>query len=258
MDKKLTAYKSMIVAAETGHPRKSGPGRWPVYAAAVGSGLALAATVGADSILYSGPQNITGMITGGFHGPYPSPIPINIDGIGGADFNLVPGWVEQTFNHNRSVRLDGLVGSAEMLINGSAQLKKLASGAVISAGAGTFTGAQRAAKFWRQTFFNGGGAFGGTWPRSTPGFAGVRLGSDYGWIRLSYTDPENDGKPNSVTAIDWALETTGQSIMAGDTGAPLVPEPATVPEPTSLMLLGTGAAGLLAWRRRRRQHAEKS
>src|SRR5688572_9459381 len=54
-DGRLTDYR---VLAET-TPATSGPTRWPVYAAAVGSSLAFAATAGADTIHYSGLQNIT-------------------------------------------------------------------------------------------------------------------------------------------------------------------------------------------------------
>jgi hypothetical protein len=62
----------------------------------------------------------------------------------------------------------------------------------------------------------------------------------YGWIKVDTTG-QNDG---SVTVVDWAYETTPNAAIA----AAAVPEPGTF----ALCLLGMGAAGVQAWRRRKK------
>jgi hypothetical protein len=93
----------------------------------------------------------------------------------------------------------------------------------------------------------------GTWSIAHTGFAGFRFttsGShqtDYGWVRLEYTEGTN-GLAKSITAVDWAYDTSGAPITAGDVGAP---EPST----TALAILAAGAAGVAALRRRRNASA---
>jgi hypothetical protein len=70
----------------------------------------------------------------------------------------------------------------------------------------------------------------------------------YGWIRLKWDADGVTSYPNSITALDWALEDSGAAILAGDTGpAAAVPEPGAL----SMAVLAAGAAGILAWRKRR-------
>jgi hypothetical protein len=119
--------------------------------------------------------------------------------------------------------------------------RRLATGAIISAGAGNFTSA-----FAGLRDVTSGGSVFGAWQPSENGLAGVRFtigGQDhFGWIRIHVG--EQDDVPNAITALDWAYESEpGVGIQAGSTQA--------VPEPGTLALLATGAAGLLAWRRRR-------
>jgi hypothetical protein len=56
------------------------------------------------------------------------------------------------------------------------------------------------------------------------------------------------GFPQILTVIDWAYNDTGAPIHVGD-----------VPEPGSLLLalMASGATGVLAWRRYRRDHADR-
>lgn len=77
------------------------------------------------------------------------------------------------------------------------------------------------------------------------GFLGFKfdggLGTQFGWARVDMS-----GAPvNSLTIIDYAFTTEGESIAAGQTRL--------VPEPGTLGLLATGAIGLLALRRRRKE-----
>jgi hypothetical protein len=88
----------------------------------------------------------------------------------------------------------------------------------------------------------------GLWNDLGRGYFGFSFGlsgnTHFGWAQISIS---NDYR---VTLMDFAYESVpGATIMAGQTVA--VPEPAT----TSLMAFGLGAAGLAAYRARRRAQA---
>ena len=72
----------------------------------------------------------------------------------------------------------------------------------------------------------------------------VGNGTQYGWGQLTL----DSGSPANIFTLNkiaWA--DAGQSLFVGETGV--------IPEPGSLGLLAMGAAGLVAWRRRRAQAA---
>ncbi|HEV2446441.1 MAG TPA: PEP-CTERM sorting domain-containing protein [Candidatus Sulfopaludibacter sp.] len=78
---------------------------------------------------------------------------------------------------------------------------------------------------------------------------------DNGWLRIRVRDLNNDGVPDTVTLIDYAYNNLGRyrgiypgiaAIRAG-VGVP-GPEPGSA----SMMLLAAGAAGVVAWKRRRK------
>jgi hypothetical protein len=79
-------------------------------------------------------------------------------------------------------------------------------------------------------------------------FAGGHLSRDvYGWAQLEVSFAPGGpfvGGPQ-VTLVDWAYDTSGAQIPAGDTGTP---EPSTFVL-TGLAALALGAKGLRAWRR---------
>ena len=57
---------------------------------------------------------------------------------------------------------------------------------------------------------------------------------------------QSNGFPNQLQILGWALDTDGSAIQAGQTTA--TPEPGTF----GLALLAAGAAGVLAWRKRKK------
>jgi hypothetical protein len=65
---------------------------------------------------------------------------------------------------------------------------------------------------------------------------------EYGWASI-VVNPDF-----SVTLDSFALQTSGAGLTAGDTG----PAPPTTPEPASILLLALGAAGIAAYRRKRK------
>jgi len=86
------------------------------------------------------------------------------------------------------------------------------------------------------------------------GFVGIKgdqiFTGDLGWIQVKVFDRNADGYPDELEIVSWAYNNVpGAPIAAGETG--VTPEPGTA----ALGLLAAGAAGLLAWRRRRAQMA---
>lgn len=69
----------------------------------------------------------------------------------------------------------------------------------------------------------------------------------YGWAQLNLSRPGSMHGPD-VTVVDWAYDTSGAQIPAGDTGTP---EPSTFAL-TGLSALALGAAGLRSWRAARK------
>ena len=86
-----------------------------------------------------------------------------------------------------------------------------------------------------------------------PGYFGFQFtdagGSNlyYGWAEITI-----DAKNTAYTINEWAYNSTaGGSINVGETGVSAVPEPSSL----SLALIGLGAGGVLAWRRRKQAQA---
>jgi hypothetical protein len=83
------------------------------------------------------------------------------------------------------------------------------------------------------------------WPGGGPGLAGLKFqdtdGAHYGWVKLEVSQAAD-----SVTILGYAYETEpDKAIAAGDTGMHSIPS-------LPLLLLSSGAAGVLAYRRLRR------
>jgi LPXTG-motif cell wall-anchored protein len=251
---------------------------WHTYAAVAGSALAMASNVSANTIVSSGA--ITNVFASAAEGHHTAAFTLD-----GKAFSLrlshgsMAG--QQTgiaaLGHPQSAAIFWheafSTPAAGHMYGTSSGVKRLLSGAVISAHAGS-AGHGTGRNVWDPTLFaswsvagdagfNFAGGAGmrrvGTWQPGEVGFVGVELDSNgenyFGWLKLEYFQSE-DGLPQSIELLAEAYnEMAGSLIMAGHisndvpTGPPSgAPEPATA----ALGLLAAGAAGVLAWRRRRK------
>jgi hypothetical protein len=245
LESKLDAYE-----ATSGEERRAVKGRrrnWRMYAAAAGSGLAMTTSAEAGIISYSGPPQTA--TAGGNSGNQWS---TKIDGV-----NFIGRVSRQTqtsggyfhFPNHKGVAL--LSGGGSFLKNASGRLANLASGAKISNGAGSFgnNGSAGVLHYRHQTVnhTNSHGSF----QKSEAEFAGIKIGSNFGWMELEWGGDSNNN-PSSITLLGWAYDTVaGEAIVAGQTVSAAVPEPSTA----LMTLLAAGPVGVLAWRKRRQKQA---
>jgi hypothetical protein len=261
LDASLEAYSAAVDIAAPSGSRSDRLGSWPIYAAAAGSALALS-TSAAAGIIYSGIQNFTVSVTASAPG-----YRFNSDYFTAGNFSAYPYLQAFHINAAPTIRIGG-VGIAPYSCGCSTQffggpynglvsnfpLKNLSFGRTIGTGLSNATTQLRSAGYLA---FKCQGSdlypcYGGSdldlqpWgPSNVTGFAGFRTPSgNFGWVRLLWSS--SAGFPNSITAIDWAVEDSGAPIRAGQTISS-VPEPGTM----SMSLLAAGAAGILAWRKRK-------
>jgi hypothetical protein len=226
--------------------------RWATYAAVAGAAGAMETRVEA-AVIYSGVQNLTAellnpTLTSGLSD---QSLNINLDGAGSNDIGMFvrrfqfitsSGYSNAVSDHYARLNY----GNRRAAITYPNFPLNLPPGAPISAGGPWFTGPSPLLKL------NGAGNF----PKGVAGLLGVRFfnGPDthFGWVRLQLDDvAAGIGLgPDKITVIDWAYEgTSGATILAG-----AVPEPGTA----SLALLAGGFMGVAAYRRRRKQEAQKT
>jgi hypothetical protein len=227
---------------------KSAPQRrWVAYAAA-GAGAGMALPTGAQAaVIYSGPQNISAAITNTSGGGNGTSTGIDLDLDGNPEFNIRARFTGEYDLFRVDLRYPA--AGVSFLSNGNTELKIATAGVPISFG--TASGAPNA-YLLRYVSVNNGDT-GGDWPQSVAEYAVVKFNigtgtattSHFAWVRLRWDNigfgPGNT--PNRITAIDWAYESQ-----------PNTPIIAAVPEPGSalLALLATGAAGVMAWKRRKK------
>ena len=81
--------------------------------------------------------------------------------------------------------------------------------------------------------------FADDWSPGTTGYAGLRMGSNYGYVHLTW-----DG--TSLILHDFAYELTANTAIAAGAGASAIPEPSTY-----AVIFGACALAGAAWRKRR-------
>ncbi len=258
-DKRLEDYSALTrISTATGSPR-SQSGNWAIYAAAVGSALAMGSNASA-SIIYCGPSNnyceaasqhpvlTAKSSTNGVHIPLLGNVGLQLKlevGTGTGPFG---------FFGNASAQGGGKVNFFNSL-NAPLVAKTFSSGALIGPGLlpnHATLKSQAAVEVIFKSTSNSGHFVSGA-----PGIIGLDISqqgsqhtqNDYGWMRLVFTENQS-GYPETLTAIDWAIQTDGTPIEAGVV-------PASTPEPGTmgLGLLAVGAAGVTALRRRRKVSA---
>lgn len=248
LEAQLDAYGSSSNARSG--MRGDGRRNWCAYATVAASSLAAATSADAQ-IIYSGEQNVTvtlPVVTGTNFGlPNIATKKFSIDGHG---FTI---GVEESFKNSRhygaafvAAQSTGLIGALPSRSNTPIAVK-LASG--YSLNLLLQRDASRDAFLHVQSSANPRGQF----RPGVEGFVGFKaLGSygdftNLGWLRLSFKNGPG-GYPDSITAIDWADQTIQKypGITVGQE-SDVVPEPAV----NWLTLLGTGAVGVMAWKRRR-------
>ena len=178
----------------------------------------------------------------------------DVDGSGGTTFKL-NGFNGATraagLNSTSAARARGLVQKTTQ----SAEFQNLALKVVVgpSLGAGYQFGG--AGYLFRFVASNGGIApTAKGFSNGVPGYIGFKFtdagGSNlyYGWAEITI-----DASNTAYTINEWAYNSTaGGSILVGQTAdVSAVPEPSAL----SLALIGLGAGGVLAWRRRKQAQA---
>lgn len=189
----------------------------------------------------------------------------DVDGAHGPDFQL---WKRFTFPLGMIYMASRMPFQAPM--NGRGWVGPLANEAVVQALHPSFVVGPTLAAYWgpgQRWRTAMGGGFSGTYHlASGTGFAtmgGFQAGDNYAGFRfLSGTDMlygwaliNFDLTAGIVAIKEWAYnDMPNGSIHIADTGAQQVPEPST----PALTLLGLGAAGLRAWRARKKARAEEA
>jgi len=237
---------------------------WYLYAAAPGAALALATSASAD-IIFSGVRNITVSVPPLASTVAPPQFAQTYIDIGGARFGIAAGNSNFTCQGSstcagatglRGVAAFALLGGSSGRLGGHGEFvypshffaKNFAASSVISSH-NPFT-AGTGILFAKEVFRTASIPF-GQFPNGKVGFAGIRFttgpGNPHlGWIRLSVSIPGSNAV--SVTAIDWAYN----DVVGAPVHVP-VPEPSGLDSMIPMMLLALGWAGVLAWRKRRKE-----
>ena len=199
-------------------------------ATAVAAGAALAATspVGAAIVTDTVDETVTSS-SGSFL--------LDLDGDNQSDFQFDVFAGSTSSSTSAYVRAAGNNGIFATSTGFSAYAQALEGSQSVGTGTGSSTNLNGHAVLTSSGSF---GNFGG----STPRYLGLRFnatggnasGFVYGWARVAVPNP------GEIRIYDFAYE---------DSGAP-IHVPNEVPEPSTLLLMASGAAGLLALRRRRK------
>ncbi len=192
------------------------------YTAAAGAAAAFAATPAEAAVVYTDIADVTLN-----HGDT-----FSIDFDGDTDNDITISGGSTSFNQIKTGSVLGTVTSNDNAL-------ALPAGFVV--GPAPATGSFGAAfDLWSQSDY-----LYGNWINVSNRYLGVRFSisgaTHYGWVRMSTVNTD------TVTIHDYAYETLADT--------PIVTGITAVPEPGTLALFASGAAGLIALRRRRRKAA---
>lgn len=199
-----------------------------------------AGVVAADGIPSFSFVNASNVTLGDLRGPATrGAVGWDVDGAGGDDFFLV----------NRSTRfgsLSALANANSLLVDPSVDLQNIATGGTVGATQAIW----RTRSLTLTSRAGTGGAVAGNFSLSTSGQFGFRFTNTgntyYGWGSL-LIDGQAAGQGFKITEA-YYQSTPGTAINVGAV-------PVAVPEPTGMTLMALGAAGVAAWRSRRRSEA---
>jgi hypothetical protein len=247
LDERLSDYAAVTRISATAKSLYRRTGSWPIYAAATGSALAMA--TGASASLIT-----SGIVSGTF----PSGLSVNAGGPT-TQVGLIPGLSVKIHALSNpggpSIQLQLLASHENLFFSQfSGMAKNFGFKSPIARGLLTGSGVGPTAIV--QAFFTGHAS--GNFESGKPGFVGLSFGTglgntDFGWIELEFRD--KGGIPYSLEALAFGVNTnpgqTPGSLLAGEINNGFIPEPGTL----SLAILASGAAGIMALRRRRKQLA---
>ena len=257
LERQLAAYSaaSRNITARTAWRERLGS--WPAYCAATAAALA-GATSASAGIIHSGPVNLSVSVAASLSGG--SSKSVHIAGLPAASFFLHLshftsggprfGSAGMSFKSVAGYRsLPAPVRRGGVLLSFSHYIANLPPGSVVS----------NYARFGRRGLFISTASVNTLGASSVVGFAGVKLLAgtaanrtgagtthaplyDLGWLHIKIHFLT--GLPDAVTLLDYAYNDVP--------GAP-IQVPGSVPEPAtgSMLLLAAGAAGMMAWKRRR-------
>lgn len=220
-------------------------GNWPVYAAVAGSALATA--TGASANIIPGVYNGASVQPG-------ASSKSSIKGLTFIEFGAAELNIKAISGSAGAFVQLGVSAFSPVQIFATAanqNAMNFAKSAAISSHAGPRTSNPLAVA----AFFSGSPF--GKFVAGVPGYVGLAIKTgggqfDYGWVKLVFTNAIS-GLPQTLTALSFGVEETpGVAIKAGQTSDAVVsstPEPGTM----TLTLLATGAAAVIALRRRRLQ-----
>lgn len=215
--------------------------KWGIYAAATGATLAMASSADA-SIIYGGAY-VSASITPNASFDFAT-----------APFQIGSHKVEIGIGEIRSSNQFSIFAALRGIGPGPALFADMGRSSLINFGLGqSVLQASGFASRYGIARAIGSSGFGrasfGNFASGQTGLAGFILqnGSsnfNFGWIQIKVSDPTSVGYMTEIQALGWAYNDTPFAPIA----AGVTPEPSTA----ALALLASGAAGLLAWRRRRK------
>lgn len=182
--------------------------------------LALTASCGHSAILYGGMKNIP--ISNTF-----TSIFVDVDDlVGSGTPTQQPGWDIDAFFGGQGFGNSSTFQPARLSFSDSSAILNLTTGSTVDNALTYFNAAAGSSTHI--------GTNPGQFASGTEGFIGFKNGSNFGWMRVRFSNTGGTG-----TIIEWAQELDGSAITVG-----------VIPEPSSLALIALGGS-LCIFRRNR-------